>query len=155
MQISCAATATLISAFVFTTQTVQFLLFLNPKVQASSHLLKLHRPVCVIPGPKPQRPVFSRCGSIKPAPFTTRPQGPPLPLGRRGHLNHLATVAAFTTWPQGPPLPLSCRGRLYHLVAGATLTTRPQWPPLPLGHRGHLCHSAAGAAFTTWPQGPP
>ena len=33
--------------------------FLNPKFQAFSHLLWLYRPVCVGPGRKPRRPVFS------------------------------------------------------------------------------------------------
>ena len=37
--------------------------FLNPKFQASSHLLWLYSPVCVGPGQKPQRPVFSQRGS--------------------------------------------------------------------------------------------
>ena len=36
--ISFAVTAMLISAFVFTTWIVQYLYFLNPKFQASSHL---------------------------------------------------------------------------------------------------------------------
>ena len=49
-QISFAVTAKLISAFVFATQIVQSLYYLNPKFQASSHLLWLHRPVCVGPG---------------------------------------------------------------------------------------------------------
>ena len=40
-------TAQLICAFVFATQILQFLFFLNPKFQASSHLLWLHRSVCV------------------------------------------------------------------------------------------------------------
>ena len=40
-------------AFVFATQVVQFLLYLNPKFQASSHLLCLHSPVCVGPSQKP------------------------------------------------------------------------------------------------------
>ena len=53
----------LISAFVFATWIVQFLFFLKPKFQASSLLLGLYRLVCVRPGRKPQRPVFSRCGS--------------------------------------------------------------------------------------------
>ena len=52
-QISFAITAKLISAFVFTTRIIQFLFFLNPKFQASSHPLLLHRPVCVGPGQKP------------------------------------------------------------------------------------------------------
>ena len=46
-QISCAVTAQLIIAFVFATQIVQSLFFLNPKFQASSHLLLLYGPVCV------------------------------------------------------------------------------------------------------------
>ena len=53
-QISCAVTAQLISAFIFATQTVQFLYFLNLKYQASSHLLWLHSPVFVGPGRKPK-----------------------------------------------------------------------------------------------------
>ena len=62
-QISFADTAKLISAFVFATQIVQFLFFLNPKFQASSLLLTLYRPVCVRPGRKPRRLVFSHRGS--------------------------------------------------------------------------------------------
>ena len=62
-QISFAVTAKLISAFVFATRIVQSLFFLNTKFQASSHLLRLHSPVCVGPGRKPRRPVFWRCGS--------------------------------------------------------------------------------------------
>ena len=42
---------------------VQSLYFLNPKFQASSHLLWLCSPVCVGPGRKPRRPVFSQRGS--------------------------------------------------------------------------------------------
>ena len=38
---SCAVTAQLISAFVFATQIVQSIKFLNPKFQASSHPLWL------------------------------------------------------------------------------------------------------------------
>ena len=62
-QISLAVTAKLISAFVFATLIEQSLFFLNPKFQASSHLLWLHSPVCVGPGRKPLRPVFSERGS--------------------------------------------------------------------------------------------
>ena len=58
-----AVTAKLISAFVFATQIVQSLYFLSPKIQASSHLLWLYSPVCVGPGRKPRRPVFSERGS--------------------------------------------------------------------------------------------
>ena len=53
-KISCAVTAQLISAFVFATQIVQSLYFLNPKFQASSHLLWLCSPVCVGPGRNPE-----------------------------------------------------------------------------------------------------
>ena len=63
MQISCAVTAQLISAFVFATRIVQSLYFLNPNFQASSYLLWLHSPVCVGLGRKPRRPVFSQRGS--------------------------------------------------------------------------------------------
>ena len=61
-QISFAVTAKLISAFVFAIRIVQSLYFLNPKFQASSHLLWLYSPVCVGPGRKPRRPVFSERG---------------------------------------------------------------------------------------------
>ena len=63
-QISFAVTAKLISAFVFATQIVQSLYYLNPKFQASSHHLWLYSPVCVGPGRKPRRPVFSERGSF-------------------------------------------------------------------------------------------
>ena len=62
-QLCSAVTAQLISTFVFITRIVQFLFFLNPKYHASNHLQRLYRPVCVGPGRKPQRPVFSRRGS--------------------------------------------------------------------------------------------
>ena len=38
-------------------------LFLNPKFQASRHLLCLYSPVCVGPGRKPRRQIFSLRGS--------------------------------------------------------------------------------------------
>ena len=38
--------------------------FLNPKSQASSHLVWLYSSVCVRPGRKPRRPVFSQRGSF-------------------------------------------------------------------------------------------
>ena len=53
-QISCAVTAQLISAFVFAIWIVQSLYYLNPKFQASDHLLWLYSPVCVGPGRKPE-----------------------------------------------------------------------------------------------------
>ena len=55
--------ADLISAFVFATRIVHFLFLLNPKFQASMLLLGLYMSVCVRPGRKPRRPVFSRRGS--------------------------------------------------------------------------------------------
>ena len=63
-QISCAVTAQLISAFVFATWIVQSLFYLNQKFQASSHLPWLYSLVCVGPGLKPRRRVFSQRGSI-------------------------------------------------------------------------------------------
>ena len=68
-QIRFAVTAKLISAFGFTTRIVKFLFFLNPKFQAFDHFLRLHRPVYVGPGRKPQRPVFSHQGSYIITPF--------------------------------------------------------------------------------------
>ena len=46
------------------TRIVQSLYFLNSKFQASRHLLWLYSLVCVGPGRKPRRPVFSQQGSI-------------------------------------------------------------------------------------------
>ena len=57
-------TAKLISVFVFATRIVRSLYFLNPKFQASSLLLWLHSLVCVRPGRKPRRPVYSERGSV-------------------------------------------------------------------------------------------
>ena len=46
-QTSFAATAKLISAFVFATRIVQSLYFLNAKFQGCSYLLRLYSPACV------------------------------------------------------------------------------------------------------------
>ena len=62
-QISFAVTAQLVSAFVFATWIVQSLYFLNPKFQASSHLLWLYSLVRVGSGRKSRIPVFSQRGS--------------------------------------------------------------------------------------------
>ena len=62
-QISFAVTAKLISAFVFAIGIVQSLYYIHPKFQASNHLRWLYKPVCVGPGRKPRRPVFSQRGS--------------------------------------------------------------------------------------------
>ena len=56
VQINCAVTAQLISTFVFATWILQFILFLNLKFQASSHLLWLHKPVCIRPDPESPKP---------------------------------------------------------------------------------------------------
>ena len=53
VQISCPVTTQLISPFVFATQIVQYLYFLNPKFQASSHLIWWYSLVCVGPAQKP------------------------------------------------------------------------------------------------------
>ena len=47
----------------FATWIVQSLFYLNPKFHSSSHLVWLYSPVCVGPGRKPRRPVFSERGS--------------------------------------------------------------------------------------------
>ena len=62
-QINFAVTAKLISAFVFATRMVQSLCFLNPKFQASRHILWLYSQVCVGLVRKPRRPVSSQRGS--------------------------------------------------------------------------------------------
>ena len=45
------------------TQIVQSFFFINPKLQASRHILQLYSPDCVRPGQKPRRPVFLQRGS--------------------------------------------------------------------------------------------
>ena len=64
-QISFAVTAKLISAFVFTAQIVKSFYSLNPEFHVSNHLLWLYSPVCIGPGRKPRRPVFSERGSSR------------------------------------------------------------------------------------------
>ena len=64
-QIRCAVTAQLISAFVFATRIKQSLYFLFTKFQAYSHLVWLYTLVCIRPGRKPRRPVFSQRGSYQ------------------------------------------------------------------------------------------
>ena len=56
-------TAQLISAFVFAIRIIKSRFYLNPKFQASSHLLWVYSPVCVRPGRKPRSPVSSQQGS--------------------------------------------------------------------------------------------
>ena len=62
-QISYVVTVQQISAFIFATSIVQSLYFISLKFQYSSHLLWLYSPVCVVPGQKSQRQIFSRCNS--------------------------------------------------------------------------------------------
>ena len=50
--------------FRHTESKVQFLFYLNTKFQASSHFVWLQSLVCVGPGRKPRRPVFSQRGSF-------------------------------------------------------------------------------------------
>ena len=52
-----------VTDFVFATRIVQFIFYLNPKFQASSHLVCLYSLVCVGPGRKLLRPVFAQRGS--------------------------------------------------------------------------------------------
>ena len=72
-QISFVVTAKLISAFVFAKRIVQSFYFLNLKAHASSHLLWVYSPVCVRPGWKPRRPVFSQRGSYYQDPLQVEP----------------------------------------------------------------------------------
>ena len=65
MQISCAVTAQLISAFVFTTRIVQSLFYLYSILYAYSFLKLLYRRVSVGAGWKSRRPFFSHCGSLE------------------------------------------------------------------------------------------
>ena len=58
-----AVSAQLISASVFAIWIVKSLFYLNPKFQASSHLLWLYSSVCVGPGRNSRRPIFSQQGS--------------------------------------------------------------------------------------------
>ena len=66
-QISCVVTVQLISAFVFDTWIahVHSIYFLNLNFKASSHLLWLDIPVCVVPDRKPQRQVSRNAAQIK------------------------------------------------------------------------------------------
>ena len=73
VQISCAVTAKLISPFQglwFRCTGSTALPLLLPKFQASSFLLWVYKPICIWPGRKPRRPVFSQWGSYM--------MGPPL-----------------------------------------------------------------------------
>ena len=72
-QIGFLVTSKLISAFDFAARIVQSLSFLNLKFQASNYLLQFYSPVCVGPGRKPRRPVFSQLGS-----FQTQQMGNPM-----------------------------------------------------------------------------
>ena len=58
-KINCAVTIQLNKVLVFALWLVQAHLLLNPKFQTSSLFLGLYRPICVTPGQKLRRPVFS------------------------------------------------------------------------------------------------
>ena len=58
-QIICAVAAQMISPFVFATQIVHFLFYLNRKFQAPQCFLRLYRLVCVGPGQKLKLLFFS------------------------------------------------------------------------------------------------
>ena len=55
--------AQLISTFVFATRIVQLLHYLFPNFQDSSFLLWVYKPICVGPGRKSRKPVFSSRGA--------------------------------------------------------------------------------------------
>ena len=57
--------AQLISASVFAIRIIQSLIYLNPKFQASSHLLWLYSTICVGPGRKPRILVFHMYKPLK------------------------------------------------------------------------------------------
>ena len=59
----CAVTAQLTSAVCFRYIDSKIPLLPKSKIQASSHLVCLHSPICVGPGRKPRRQIFSRRGS--------------------------------------------------------------------------------------------
>ena len=60
---NCAAADQHLSSFVFATRIVLSLYFPNTKLQAANHFVWLYGLVCVGPGGKPRRPVFSQRGS--------------------------------------------------------------------------------------------
>ena len=104
----------LISAFVFATRIVQFLFYLNPKFQASSSFLSLYRPVCVGPGRKPRRPVFSRRGSNSFSPVI-----PSLLVSPSIRIILLLVMGRSTGWV------LVCRPTSLSLTLHATIRTIP------------------------------
>ena len=61
---NCEADQRLCFRYTDSTWIVHVLFLLNPKFQASMLLLGLYMSVCVRPGWKPRRPVFSRRGSL-------------------------------------------------------------------------------------------
>ena len=96
VQISFAVTAKLISAFVFATRIERFLFFPYPKFQVSSHLLYLYSSICVRPGRKSRRPVFSHCGSFNLLPLPSQVCTVPLSLHAPHDMSHL--VGKPTMW---------------------------------------------------------
>ena len=68
-QISLRIRAFWSAPLLFPDWIVWYLYFLCPKFQATTYLLWLRRPVCVLPGRKPQRQVFSWRGSNTNVPY--------------------------------------------------------------------------------------
>ena len=60
---NCTADQRLCFHYSDSTISLLLLFYLNPNFQAASFLLRQYRPVCVGPGRKPRRPVFSHHGS--------------------------------------------------------------------------------------------
>ena len=85
----------------FAVHVVQSLYFINPKCQASSHLLWQYSPVCVGPGRKPRRPL-----SHNEAHFICQP----------------VTIQESTTWNVHEP----CLGRkLINVIIPSSLVRTP------------------------------
>ena len=85
----------LISTFVFASQTVQSLFFLNLKLKASSLLLLLYNPSCVWPHLKPIKQAFLRHGLYEPWREKTGLQGFRPGLTQTGLYSHKSRLEAW------------------------------------------------------------
>ena len=81
------------------------------KFQASGHILGLYSPVCVGPGQKPRRPVFSERGSNQP------PQMFLVPMGQV--LTHIS-LASFL-WDIGKQISPRCDAAKHDVPSGISL----------------------------------
>ena len=95
-QISCAVTAD--CAYVFTTPTVRFFLYLFPKFQTSSHLLWMHKPVSLSPGRKRKKKTkrFSCLAALSSDQRTTGPENAHLKPDVRAFTLHEKTLTLNT-----------------------------------------------------------